>query len=127
MSLSIREQIANKSKAERHRWIATLPPEIIYDLNRKPWWYIGRPEQQEPEGDWNVWLILSGRGWGKTRTGSEWLTHQVLTNKFADGTPTEWAIVAPTFGDAKNICVEGPSGILKALNNRGLVNDKDYI
>ena len=127
MSLSIREQIANKDRAERNQWIATLPPEIIYDLSRKPWWYIGRPEQQQPDGNWNVWLILSGRGWGKTRTGAEWLVNQVLNNPSANGSPTEWAIIAPTFGDVKNICVEGPSGILKALNNKGLINDKDYI
>ena len=97
-------------------------------MHRKPWWFIGRPEQQEPEGGWNVWLILSGRGWGKTRTGGEWLAKQVLDNpKAPDGSPTQWAIVAPTFSDAKNICVEGPSGFLKALEHRGLLNDKDFI
>lgn len=127
MGLSIREQVASKSKSEQERWVEQLPDSLVFDLYRKPWWYIGRPEQQEPEGDWNVWLILSGRGWGKTRTGSEWLVNQVLKNKSFGGSPTEWAIVAPTFGDAKNICVEGPSGLLKALQNRGLENDKDFI
>jgi phage terminase large subunit-like protein len=126
MSLSIREQVAQKSKTERDQWVETLTPELVYDLSRKPWWYIGRPEQQEPDGNWNVWLILSGRGWGKTRTGSEWLVDQVLNNKSNNGSPTEWAIVAPTFGDVKNICVEGPSGFVKALANRGLVNEVDY-
>lgn len=101
---------------------------MIAELNRKPWWFISRPEQQEPEGDWFIWLILSGRGWGKTRTGSEWLAQQVIKNpKTKDGAPTQWAIVAPTFGDAKNICVEGPSGFLKALQHQGLQNEKDFI
>ena len=101
---------------------------MIEQLSRQPWWFIGRPEQQEPKGDWVIWLILSGRGWGKTRTGSEWLAEQVVNYpKTKDGAATQWAIVAPTFSDAKNICVEGPSGFLKALEHRGLKNDKDYI
>lgn len=101
---------------------------MIEELNRKPWWFISRPEQQEPAGNWFIWLILSGRGWGKTRTGSEWLAQQVIQNpKTKDGVPTQWAIVAPTFGDAKNICVEGPSGFLKALQHQGLENEKDFI
>ena len=101
---------------------------MIQQLSQQPWWFIGRPEQQEPEGDWVIWLILSGRGWGKTRTGSEWLADQVLKHpKTKDGASTQWAIVAPTFGDAKNVCVEGPSGFLKALQHRGLQNEKDYI
>lgn len=101
---------------------------MIEELNRKPWWFISRPEQQEPEGNWFIWLILSGRGWGKTRTGSEWLAQQVIKNpRTKDGVPTQWAIVAPTFGDAKNICVEGPSGFLKALQHQGLENERDFI
>ena len=128
MSLSIHEQILQKPRAEREAWVNSQPVPVLEELSKKPWWYIGRPEQQEPDGEWNIWLILSGRGWGKTRTGSEWITRQVIDNPFSpDGTPTQWAIVAPTFGDAKNICVEGPSGVLKALQNRGLTNGIDFI
>ena len=128
MSLSIRDKIQTLSKSEREAWLNKLPEPVVHGLTKKPWWFIGRPEQQEPEGDWNVWLILSGRGWGKTRTGGEWLAEQVISNPYApDGTPTQWAIIAPTFGDAKNICVEGPSGFLKALQHRGLNNDNEYI
>lgn len=72
-------------------------------------------------------MILSGRGWGKTRTGGEWLVKQILDNpKADDGTPTQWAIIAPRFADTKNVCVEGPSGFLKALEHRGLERDVDY-
>jgi len=128
MSSSIRETIQSLSKTERQKWIQTLPEDVVVDLSRKPWWFIGRPEQQEPEGDWNVWLILSGRGWGKTRTGGEWLARKILeTPKAPDGSPTQWAIIAPRFADTKNVCVEGPSGFLKALNHRGLISDKNYI
>jgi len=113
---------------EQQRWIEAQPSELVRELSRKPWWYIGRPEQQEPEGDWLIWLILSGRGWGKTRTGGEWLAKQIIEHPVADdGAPTQWAIIAPRFSDTKNVCVEGPSGFLKALQHKGLVADTDYI
>ena len=38
-----------------------------------PWRSVARPEQLPPNGDWTTWLILAGRGWGKTRTGAEWV------------------------------------------------------
>lgn len=75
-----------------------------------------------------IWLILSGRGWGKTRTGGEWLVQQILSHPVTDdGSATQWAIIAPRFSDTKNVCVEGPSGFLRALQHRGLENNIDYI
>ena len=128
MTQSKAELLRRKSRDERERWIKSQNPALVFDLYRKPWWFIGRPEQQEPQGEWNVWLILAGRGWGKTRTGGEWLANQVIgLPKAPDGTPTQWAIIAPTFGDAKNICIEGPSGFLKALQHRGLQPDTDFV
>jgi len=127
MAKSIQEQIQNLPKPRRAEWVSRLSEHLSNEVFTRPWWYIGRPEQQQPAGDWNVWLILAGRGWGKTRTGGEWLSQQVLNSPFADGVPTQWAIIAPTFGDTKNICVEGPSGFLRALDHKGLVRDVDYI
>lgn len=69
-----------------------------------------RPSQIPPTDDWLVWLILAGRGFGKTRTGAEWLAEQAWRHP-----GTRWAIVAPTFGDARDTCVEGESGLLHAL------------
>ena len=69
-----------------------------------------RPTQTPPDGDWLVWLILAGRGFGKTRTGAEWIAEQAWRHP-----GTRWAIVAPTFGDARDTCVEGESGLLHAL------------
>lgn len=66
-----------------------------------------RPEQIEPEGDWSVWLILAGRGFGKTRTGAEWVREQVERNGVR-----RIAGVAATAADARDVMVEGDSGIL---------------
>lgn len=64
-----------------------------------------RPSQRLPDGAWRIWAIMAGRGWGKTRTGAEAVR--------------EWSerysrigLIAPTKGDAREIMVEGESGIL---------------
>ncbi len=71
------------------------------------WRMKARPEQLSPAGDWAVWVVLAGRGWGKTRTGSEWVHEQV-----AMGTASRIALVAATAADARDVLIEGPSGIL---------------
>jgi len=127
MAQSLFEELQALPFEEASQRIEALPEAVRTDVLRRPWWFIGRPEQQEPEGDWNVWLILSGRGWGKTRTGSEWLAQQVLAQPYApDGTPTEWAIIAETFSDTRIMCVEGPSGIMRVLERLGLKQDVDF-
>ena len=70
-----------------------------------------RPDQIEPEGEWGTWLIQSGRGWGKTRTGSEWIVWQAVNNP-----NTRWAVVAPTYSDVRDTCIEGVSGIRAVLD-----------
>ena len=58
-------------------------------LRRVRWVESRRPEQIPPAGDWLVWLIQTGRGWGKTRTGAEWVAEQAV-----DQPGTRWAVVA---------------------------------
>src|SRR6476646_1363160 len=63
--------------------------------------------QDEPAGDWRTWLIMAGRGFGKTRTGAEW----VLTQ--ARATPrARIALIGGTVDEAVKVMVEGESGIL---------------
>ncbi len=66
-----------------------------------------RDEQIEPLGDWRVWLIQGGRGSGKTRTGAEWIRKQV-----EQGLAKRIALVAETAADARDVMIEGESGIL---------------
>lgn len=73
-----------------------------------PWRVIARPEQLPPDGDWLIWYIQAGRGWGKTRTGAE-------ATWEASKHAAHLAIVAPTFADGRDTCIEGESG-LKALH-----------
>lgn len=78
------------------------------------WQEQARPQQRPPDGDWRVWYLRGGRGAGKTRTGAETLAEWITSNE-----PGEWAICAPTFGDARSVCAEGPSGVIKALGGVG--------
>jgi len=71
---------------------------------------MARENQLPPDGDWFIWLILSGRGFGKSFCGSGWLVEKALAEP-----NIECAVVAPTYSDVRRTCVEGPSGILKAL------------
>jgi phage terminase large subunit-like protein len=70
------------------------------------WRFWARDAQKPPEGDWLTWLILAGRGFGKTRTGAEWVREQI------DAGYSRIALVAPTAADARDTMVEGESGIL---------------
>lgn len=74
------------------------------------YWRTSRDKQLTPEGDWNIWLILAGRGWGKTRTGSYDIVNYAIRNP-----NTISAVVAPTSGDLRRVCFEGVSGIRQII------------
>lgn len=119
MGLSIKTQLATLSEQRQAEWLAGLDDWLLAEVLAGEWWYVGRPEQQEPEGNWFVWLLLSGRGFGKTRTAAEWLAEQVLSTPFdVQGFRTEWLIVAETLPDAMRLCVNGPAGIGRVLERR---------
>lgn len=85
---------------------------------RAAWQLLGH--QQPPPGvpglDWFLWLLLGGRGAGKTQACSAYMhQHAIGPPCLAGPMPHRMAIVAPTLGDASESCVNGPSG-LRALN-----------
>lgn len=89
----------------------------LKELERYDWSLHARPEQLPPDGQWNVWLILAGRGWGKTRTGAEWIKAQALAQA-----NSRWAVVAPTFADIRDTCLEGESGLLSVIPKEQIKN-----
>lgn len=91
--------------AELERRIAALSPPAP-----RPWHTIARPDQLPPAGEWSTALMLAGRGWGKTRVGAEWVAEQAARHP-----DTEWAVIAPTWRDARKVCFEGDSGLIKCL------------
>ncbi|HEY1749584.1 MAG TPA: terminase family protein [Xanthobacteraceae bacterium] len=71
------------------------------------WRSIARPNQLPPEWAWRIWLLLAGRGFGKTRAGAEWVCARAAT-----GSARRIALVAATAADVRDVVVEGESGIL---------------
>ena len=70
-----------------------------------PLW--ARDSQIAPPGDWSVWLLMAGRGFGKTRTGAEWVRSRVES-----GQSGRIALVARTPADVRDVMIEGDSGLL---------------
>ncbi len=74
---------------------------------RSHWRLWARTSQLAPPGDWRTWLVMAGRGFGKTRAGAEWV------RGLADADPAaRIALVAASLGEARAIMVEGESGLL---------------
>ncbi|HWL57396.1 MAG TPA: terminase family protein [Paracoccus sp. (in: a-proteobacteria)] len=105
-------------------WLACAEPEEVdaflgglsdNALASLPWlfefWAL--PHQLPPEGDWKTWVVMGGRGAGKTRAGSEWVRAQVEgATPDAPGHARRVALVGETFDQARDVMVFGESGIL---------------
>jgi predicted phage terminase large subunit-like protein len=88
-----------------------LPPHEKQILNWQAEWINKRLDHQvPPEGDWTIWLLLAGRGAGKTRTAAE-----VLGSWAALQPGTRWLVSAPTYGDLRGVCFEGESGLINSI------------
>jgi phage terminase large subunit-like protein len=73
---------------------------LVYD-----WSWNARPSQMLPDGNWIIWLIMAGRGFGKTRTGAETVRQWVKKYPYVN-------LIGATLDDARDIMIEGESGIL---------------
>ena len=86
--------------------LKALGPDKLDELQHS-WDFWARPEQRQPAGnDWNNWFINSGRGWGKTRCGAEWVREQVKAGH------KRIACIASTNSDILRVMVQGESGFL---------------
>lgn len=100
---------------EQEQYLSSLSPEAKAALNYD-WNFWARPNQLPPEGlvredgsiePWNTWVVLAGRGFGKTRMGSEWI------RKIAKENPgCRIALIAETAADARDVMVLGDSGLI---------------
>ncbi|WP_233999641.1 DNA-packaging protein [Erythrobacter sp. CCH5-A1] len=100
----------DSEKADSERVYRELPDEL--DQNQMNsfnylWEYTARKNQLPPPGDWRVWMIMAGRGFGKTRAGAEWV------RMIADANPdARIALVSASLAEARAVMVEGESGLL---------------
>jgi phage terminase large subunit-like protein len=104
--------IACADEETRNRFLAELSDHAALAL---PWlWEFWALEHQlPPEGGWRAWVILGGRGAGKTRAGAEWVRSQVEGARPLDpGRARRVALLGETYEQARDVMVEGDSGIL---------------
>lgn len=106
--------------------IAMPPPDMEEVIKRwnigsiiaatRRWSFWRRPDQNIPEGDWRIWLVMAGRGFGKTRMGAEWVREIAENNPQA-----RIALVGATLNEARSIMVEGESGLLNLPGGNDII------
>ena len=96
-----RQWLLTKESAPRMSLLSQLDePHARKLASYWPFW--ARPEQLPPPGDWRVWLVCAGRGFGKTRAGAEWVGMVAHANPHA-----RIALVGSSIGEARAVMVEG--------------------
>lgn len=100
------ERLAQLNEAQRRMLIAKLTGPQARELAAR-WYAWAHDGQLAPPGDWRVWLIRAGRGFGKTRAGAEWVSEWARGHR--DG---RIALVGATIDDVAKVMVEGPSGLI---------------
>lgn len=103
---SLAERLAVMPADRARRYIDGLTDAAAASLAHH-WQFWARPEQMAPPGGWRIWLIMAGRGFGKTRAGAEWV------RSIAEAQPeARIALVAANLAEARSVMVEGQSGLL---------------
>lgn len=100
------ERLACLSELQRMLVLAKLPRALHVELKER-WHAWAHAGQLAPPGDWRVWLIRAGRGFGKTRAGSEWVSAMARAMPGA-----RFALVGATLDEARRVMVEGNAGLL---------------
>lgn len=116
MSKSDAQLLAELPDLERNeiidKWTIEEAAAILAD-----WKFWARPEQLAPLWDWFIWAVITGRGWGKTRTGAEFVMDRVIAEP---DEPHRVALVSRTAADVRDVMVEGDSGLAEVCERRGI-------
>jgi phage terminase large subunit-like protein len=109
---SYSERLARLPDDRRERILAAMDADTRREYLREfaNWAHDG---QLPPRGDWRVWLIMAGRGFGKTRAGAEWITR--IARKTGR---RRIALVGASLDEVRAVMVEGPSGLLACADRR---------
>ncbi len=105
-------ELAKLTPEEQREWLAKCRPEdlLLLDAAFEAWSADG--QLQPADEGWRVWLMMAGRGFGKTRAGAEWI------HRLAWGRPVRIALVGASIGEARAVMVEGASGILSVARRK---------
>lgn len=99
-------ELAAHDPSDQMKLLERVPHGVVRTLESH-WFLWAHPGQYAPPGDWRVWLIRAGRGFGKTRAGAEWVS------ELARGHPKRRiALVGATADDVRRVMIEGESGLI---------------
>jgi phage terminase large subunit-like protein len=104
--------LAMMTPGEQRAWLSKCGPEdaLLIDAAFEAWHAKG---QLEPtDAGWRVWLMMAGRGFGKTRAGAEWIHRLAMIR------PVRIALVGASIAEARLVMVEGVSGILSVARRK---------
>lgn len=118
MGASAAQRLAALPPEEQAAILATLTEAEQAALNAD-WRFWARPEQLPPEGDWWLWTVLAGRGFGKTRTGAEFILDRSI-EFHRRGHRHRVALIGRTAADCRDTMVEGESGLAECAERRGI-------
>ena len=109
---SMAERLAAMAPDERAAELATMTDDHILGVETE-WGFWSREAQRPPRGDWRTWLVMAGRGFGKTRAGAEWVRALAEQRR-----PLRIALVAATISEGRRVMIEGESGLLALAAER---------
>ena len=101
----------NLDEADRYAFVTSLTDDELEDW-AKDWRVWARDKQLSPEGEWETWILLCGRGFGKTRTAVE-----IVLDEVDQGRATSIALIGQGADDIRRVMVEGRSGFLKCAKS----------
>lgn len=105
LDVSSLAQFLHETNLNQSEFLSSLTS-IQCEILNHDWSFQSREHQRPPEGPWQYWLFLAGRGAGKTRAGAEWVRNKVKSGCMRIG------MIAPTAADVRDVMIEGGSGVL---------------
>ncbi len=105
--LDFARRFAHLSKAQKYEFAKTRFDDVKSLRVKYTWSCWARDNQLAPQTNWATWMIQAGRGFGKTRSGAEWVIEQALLDQEA-----HIALIGRTAADVRDVMVGGKSGIL---------------
>ncbi|MGC4107823.1 MAG: terminase family protein [Thermomicrobiales bacterium] len=115
MALSPKQRFLELPKHKQHAFIDSLTEGEAQALLRSWDGWEARPNQLPPEGDWFTWILMFGRGGGKTKAASEYVISEVIK-----GDRNRIGVVGRTAADVRDVMVTGQSGLLAVARLRGI-------
>jgi phage terminase large subunit-like protein len=121
------DELASLPAAQRRRVLAAEARELgitvaaLKARYARSWLFTARAKQLPPEGDWTFWLLMAGRGFGKTLSGAQWAAERGREGR------RRIAVVAPTLGDARATCFEGETGLVSVLPQQALLGQSPSV